>query len=399
MPDRRFLIPLLSALVIVTACGPQGGQQKEKQSPVRFLPNLVLLEAYESVPELQLSGVVLAAAQPELAFQVAGTVVYVSSKLITGAFFSKGELIASLDPREFDIAVEQAKAGVAQAKADYEREQARKDITDWQYQQQNEQPSQLASYESQVKNAKLKIERALLLQDIAEIQRQRSELRAPFDLVISSVNIATGDSVGAKQVVATGYDPTSLIVRSETGWEELQMLGLQAASARSQPSLDAVLYSADQEFTDIESRVLVQQFALGKAKLAYVGATLSVAQTFPLTFELVGPVASAASPLKLGQDVVLRVRGDSTQPLVAVPQLAFAENGSIGLVSELGEVERHRPLRVGSSDPGTILIASVDPRFTHVIADNRVYIADGALVYQEESADMDAEENPQSLRL
>ena len=52
----------------------------------------------------------------QLTSEVSGRVIWVSSALATGGFFSIGEVLLKIDPREYELAVIRARSAVAQAK-------------------------------------------------------------------------------------------------------------------------------------------------------------------------------------------------------------------------------------------------------------------------------------------
>ena len=61
-------------------------------------------------------GTVLPRTETTLIAQVAGTVTSVSRDFEAGGFFSRGEVLAALDDRDYQVAVRRARAQVAQAK-------------------------------------------------------------------------------------------------------------------------------------------------------------------------------------------------------------------------------------------------------------------------------------------
>lgn len=388
-----WLVAFVLTLLLVACQPPQ--QKKEKATAERYVPHMVALAQKSDIPEIELRGVVDATTRPVLVFEVEGIVEYVSPDLLAGKRIEKGTLIAALDSREFDIAIEQANADIARSQANYEQEKARSEVAIAGIEtREGVTPSPLATRELQVEEALLKIERARLQLAIAKSRRERSELRAPFDLVIERANVVVGERVSPRRVALAGYDPQSLIVRTEAGWDHLQLLNVTAPVVADVQPRKATIYRTHAALQAMHLQEQAKPEKLVDAELRFVGASLSTMQLFPLVFTI---DERYSHNLKLGDEVGVVVQGNKKRPLTKIPSSAIEDNGSIGLVSEFGRVVRVQPMKVGA-EPGNVLIPAVDSSFTHVIADSRVYIADGTLIYAS-NLDEQRETDIESLRL
>ena len=74
------------------------------------------------------TGQVEARVTVELVPQVSGSIVDIHPGLITGGHFRAGEALLTIDPRDYELAVERAKAAVARAEVTLEREQAEAEV-------------------------------------------------------------------------------------------------------------------------------------------------------------------------------------------------------------------------------------------------------------------------------
>lgn len=379
-----------------TTADPDVESKKEVATTKRYVPQTVALVEQSEIPEIELRGVVDATTRPELVFEVEGIVEYVSPDLLAGKWVKKGALLAALDSREFDIAIEQANADMARAKANYEQEQALSEVAIAGIQaREGVTPSPLATRELQVEEAYLLIERARLQLAIATSRRKRSELRAPFDLVIERANVVVGERVSPRHVAVMGYDPQSLIVRTEAGWDQLQLLNVTSPVVVDIQPRKASIYRSPTALQALDLQQQADSEKLVDAELRFVGASVSATQLFPLSFTIVTPDSRT---LKLGDEVGVVVQGNKERPLTKIPSSAIEDNGSIGLVSEFGRVVRVQPMKVGT-EPENVLIPAVGSNFTHVIANSRVYIPDGTLIYPSNVDDTQEESDIDSLRL
>jgi len=104
-----FMIPLL----LLTSCD-QVVETPEVQ-PARAVKTMVISEASKANSR-QISGVVKTADESELSFRVGGRVS--SVKVNTGASVTKRQVLATLEKKEFQLALKEAQANLASARAD-----------------------------------------------------------------------------------------------------------------------------------------------------------------------------------------------------------------------------------------------------------------------------------------
>lgn len=115
--------------------------------------------------------------------QVGGKIVKVSPNFIQGGIFKKGEVLLEIEAADFEIAVIQAEAEVAQVEQNLVREiaegeLARKDFEDL----GRGTPSALALREPQRAQAEAAVKAAKGQLRAAKLQLARTKVRAPFDL-------------------------------------------------------------------------------------------------------------------------------------------------------------------------------------------------------------------------
>lgn len=97
------------------ACGEEPASEAPVARPVKMLE----LGAGSSTARLEYPGEISAVQHSEMAFEVPGKIIEFPVR--EGQQVEKGELLARLDPRDFDAELGKARANVAQAKSDYER--------------------------------------------------------------------------------------------------------------------------------------------------------------------------------------------------------------------------------------------------------------------------------------
>ena len=131
-------------------------------------------------------GTVMPGNQVQLLAEVNGPVVEVSPNFTKGGFFRKGEVLFRVDPQEYDITIKKAQAQQAQAYQYYLQAKA-----EYQARSRLKTSNQLASFESQYRQAEAAWLAAKADLEAVRIQRNHAVVRAPFDgrVLNSAVNL------------------------------------------------------------------------------------------------------------------------------------------------------------------------------------------------------------------
>jgi RND family efflux transporter MFP subunit len=144
----------------------------------------------------------------DITAEVAGRATFLHSGLRAGGVIPAGETVIRLDPADYELAARQARAAVAEAQAYLDAETAGAQMArrDW-YQANPEQPPEasLVFREPQVRQARAALESAQARLAVAELQRQRTAVSLPFDVLVVEEKIDLGQYVPAGQPVAKAY--------------------------------------------------------------------------------------------------------------------------------------------------------------------------------------------------
>jgi membrane fusion protein, multidrug efflux system len=189
------IFSILSVTLLFISCGKEQQAPEEIIRPVRY--QQVFSTGGSRVRTF--SGVVRSGAESNLSFKVPGTVQRVAVKI--GEPVRAGQLLAQLDPadyelkvREADAARDQARAMEIQTKANYERVQA---LYENRNASKNELDAARAAYESAHEQDNVLKRR----RDLAERQLEYTKLRAPANGAVAEVKIDANENVQTGQVV------------------------------------------------------------------------------------------------------------------------------------------------------------------------------------------------------
>ncbi len=143
----------------------------------------------------------------DLAPQVAGRVISVHPSLISGGRFRAGTELLRIDPRDYALAVERARAAVAAAETTIERElaEATAATADWRELHGDEEPPALLARTPQIRAARAQLAAAQADLATAELNLERTRLSLPFAGLVIREDVDAGDLVIAGQPVATVY--------------------------------------------------------------------------------------------------------------------------------------------------------------------------------------------------
>jgi len=115
MKRLTYLFYITAVLFFITGCGSEEAPQKEIIRPVKTI-------TVGSISDLEGQGypaVTRPYQESEISFRVGGPIIKMN--VIEGANVKKGDLVAEIDPRDYIIAEQSAKARYIQAKAEAER--------------------------------------------------------------------------------------------------------------------------------------------------------------------------------------------------------------------------------------------------------------------------------------
>jgi len=178
-------------------------------------------------PTVNTQGVVESRLTISLKAQAAGQVVYTSDKFLAGGFFQRDELILQVDPRDYELALVEAQVTVATAEQTLskERELSRLAFVDWQ-QYSKAQASDLVLRIPQLREAEAGVKGARANYERARIRLSRTEVRAPFELMIDRKQVDQGQVVSDNQALAAVFGTEQAEVRMPLSQQQMDLLQL-----------------------------------------------------------------------------------------------------------------------------------------------------------------------------
>lgn len=154
-------------------------------------------------------GTVVPAREVTLQPQVSGHIVEVSPTFMPGGRFAEGEVILKIDQRDYEIAVQQSRAQVSQARVELKTERGRGAVAKKEWDllggeiRTTPEGKSLALRKPQLENARAALESAKSSLAKAQLDLERTVIRAPFNCFVREKNVDVGQFVTASAPLAT----------------------------------------------------------------------------------------------------------------------------------------------------------------------------------------------------
>ncbi len=231
---RKASMVLLPLLVV--AMGAWGAfKMIESRPPVETRPPEVLppqIRTIEVVKQdirfrVETQGTVAPRTESVLVPEISGRLTFVSPSLSAGGFFEEDQLLARIDPFDYELAVVRSRAQLAQARMLLERELAERAVAleEWKELGSGE-ATPLVLREPQRAEAQAALEAAQATLALAERNLERTEIRAPYDGRSRRKNVDIGQFVGVGTPLATIYAVDVAEIRLPLPDDELAYLDL-----------------------------------------------------------------------------------------------------------------------------------------------------------------------------
>jgi RND family efflux transporter MFP subunit len=207
-------IVVLGAAVTVVLI--KTAKRPERQTPPATRPVVAVHEVEPDVEPVRIRGYgsVRAKRSVDLVPEVRGRVVAKSAHLEPGAFIRAGELLLRIDDTDYVLALEQARANVAQAEVNLAQaeEEAQVARREWEQMgaggfggEQDAEPTPLVLRLPQLNLARANLQAARAALAQAELNLERCTLKAPFDGRVLRADVDEGQFLAAGVAVGRLY--------------------------------------------------------------------------------------------------------------------------------------------------------------------------------------------------
>jgi RND family efflux transporter MFP subunit len=345
----------LTIYAVLVATAPKAEKKRPPKSAA--LVEVKTLERSDEIIVLELTGTVTPAEEVMMRARVNGEVIAIAPSFIDGGLLKKGEEAVRIDPVDYELALATAKSALETARFNYKLELGRQDVAkrEWELLKTDnatEQEQELALRIPHLAASKAALEAAEANLLNAELDLQRTTIRAPFNAIVLSRNVNIGSQASLQDVLASLAGTDAYWVLASIPVDRLEWIEIPGSTARILSPSGAVREGqvirllADLEEKGRMARILIEV-------------------NDPLCLQ---PENADRKPLLIGEYVQTKISGRKLENVYSIPRNALHDNRNIWIAAEdntldLREIkvlwrdEQRILIRDGISD-GTRLIVS-----------------------------------------
>jgi RND family efflux transporter MFP subunit len=307
--------------------------------------------------------------------QVSGRVISQSPKLMAGGFFRKDEVLFQIEPVDYELARERAKAALAKMEFELTSVESRARIArnEWdRLKNGQEAPANaLVLHEPQLKDARANLLSAQATLRQAEIELARTTITAPFNGVIRSESIDAGQYVraGTAVLVLAGSDEAEVVVPvnlDDLHWLKIPGPGRGTAGSPA----EIILPAGNRNFTwpGKIARALAEVDAQGRM------ARLVVAIQDPYLLDK--PGAPGQPALAIGSFVEVSFTGRTMTDIFVAPRPALRDHSTVWIMTA-DNLLAIRPVQIARLERDEVFISEGLAEGDRIILTNLTGAANG----------------------
>ena len=380
--SRRTLKIILPLLILIIGFAGFRMLTQLKKTPHRqqlqqqgVLVDIIELKTSNFQVTVHATGTVRAAQEISLVPEVSGKVISISPQMVSGGQFKKGATLLKIDPSNYQLAVEKARAEIAQVQVALatERERAKIALSEWERIDiaDKGEPGPLVSREIQLKQQQANLAAAQANLEQAQLNLQRTELKAPFDGRISQKQVDLGQYLrsGISIGKLSGTDRAEIYV--QLPYAELPWLTIPAATSQQSGSV-AEIFLPEQQQPLWQGKVLR---SLGEIDPTTRMATIVVGVDNPYRKS-----ETVNEPdLETGMFVDIQLKGKRLNNVISIPRKALRNNQQVWVIDGENRL-RIKKVEIARREKEKLLISKGLSAGEQVITTSLSAAADGMLL-------------------
>ena len=338
----RFIV---SIMVVLIAFGAAVGlymnsPTTKKSKPKRPIPivQTVDLSLRSEQVSIEAFGTVIPAKQVALRTEVEGRIIRKNTELIPGGIIGKGELVAQIDPLDYQLLVNEREAEMAEARYSLELEEGQQIIAEEEWHLLEEEvvamqaSKSLALREPHLRFVKAKLQAAESRLEAAKLSVKRTTINAPFNGLVLDNYVEQGQLISSQTELATLAETDQFWVQVTIPVSRLSRIRFPDNSG--QPGAAARIIFENEDGTII-SRTGTLFKLLGELDSESRMAKILVAINDPLNLNKNNNLADNPDNgrILLGSYVKVKIEAGTLDNIFVVPRKAVHEGDIIWLLN------------------------------------------------------------------
>lgn len=359
--NRQQKLLALGLILLITGGGFLLARQLVESKPtadrktpraMKTVVQVTTLQSEDVTGKIEAMGTVLAAEELALMPWISGRVEYITPALTPGGRLKKGDVILKLNPEDYKLALERSRNSQEKARMDLRLEEGNQAVAKREYElireysktPAKETPMDLALRKPQLAKAKAVLAAAKTEVERAELDLNRTVLRAPFDAVVLKKEVAVGSQVSPRTTVALLAGSETFHIRVSVPRRDLDQIQLPKKD-EPPPEVEITTVTATGQSIHYRGRLLR---LLGDVDPKGLMPRLLVEVKDPLEQQ-------PDHPLLLGSVVTLSLPGKTLMNCCKIPRSAVRADNTVLLVDENNRLEI-RPVQSSRQDDEFIYV-------------------------------------------
>ena len=289
-----------------------------------------ILKSTSVTLEVESQGIVQPRTRTSLISEVSGAVLEVSEQFIVGGTFGAGDVLLSLDPTDYEVALQRAEAQLISANAKLELEKARaiQAAKEWQMtgRPQSEAPI-LALRKPYLAEAE-----ANILQSKAEVKRakqklEKTKIRAPYAGMVASKSADVGQYVTTGSRLGETFAIDFVEVRLPL--TERDLARMDALTFKGIPSESMVTLSGS---VNGKQREWVAEVVRSEGVVNEINRSQYLVARMSDPYGISGSGDSVSPPLLVGTFVTAKLKGKVLEDVFELPRSALLQGSKVATV-------------------------------------------------------------------
>lgn len=288
--------------------------------------------------------------------EISGRVVKLNPRLVIGKTLNKDAALLQIDPRDYQVAVNEQRSALAKAEFDLQVELGNQAVAkrEWSLlnpsaDEVNTLSRQLALRRPHLKEKRIALAAAKSRLQKARLDLQRTILRAPFNALVLNESVEMGQLINTRSTVATLVGTDEFRVQVSVPIRQLDWITFPGAGRAQGSPVRVIRERGGNEPVVRQGRVVE---LLGDVTENGRMAQVLVSIADPLELE---KPAKGRQPLLLGEYVRVEIEGPELRDVIVVPRDAIREGTRVWIKNAENQLDV-RPVEVVLSRKETVLI-------------------------------------------
>lgn len=342
---KQIILPIA---VLVGGLGMAFAFASMKQAPVekpeQDLRPLVSIKplSFDAITlDVKSYGIVKPKNQTELVAQVSGQVVSLSDQFVQGGFVKQGDILARIDPNDYEAALIEAEAGLAQASSALEIERAQVSVAQAEWDRIKGDSNQVIPSELYLRKPQLAEKLANYRAAQASVKRakrnlERTYIKAPYDAIIDERLISLGSVVNPGNSFGSLSSTSLAEIRLPVADKDLQYLNNQGIGASVSINAEFAGKQTTWQATIVRSEGVVDQ----RSRMNYLVAQVATPY-------------EQKQPLRFGSYINATIEGRALDNAIVVPHHLVKDN-KVAVLQD-GETLTFKTLNIVREQNGMVI--------------------------------------------